>query len=57
MIQAKIFKNRAHFHIHDLSEASSQLFEKTQRIPCPSEAYGGGWAGLGKEGQGCAIQG
>ena len=25
------------------------------RSPSPSEAYGGGWEGLGKEGLGCAI--
>ena len=27
----------------------------TERSPCPSEAYGGGWEGLGKEGQDCAV--
>ena len=30
------------------------MLVNAQRSPCPSEVYGGGWEGFGKEGQGCA---
>ena len=45
-----------HFHSRYLSEDFSQMLVITQRSPCPSEAYGGGWEDLGKEGLDCALQ-